>query len=206
MDIGQRKQLDWLLTFLNSDLKKLEKEEPVKFKKAARDTVYYLYKAELQSYWGESDEQKAQLSEFKEKPIEDIDETYLKEKLGVDIFTIQDRLQSGMGELFKDLDRLSSGKETSKDILIAKNVKIRKCLTIIKGKFVVTEGTDGLNTDVLLYNIMDSLNGLSTKMIKRCADSDCRNWFIQKTRRKRKYCSNRCAARIGTRRINRNKN
>ena len=51
--------------------------------------------------------------------------------------------------------------------------------------------------DDVIYDFMKTISGIRNSAILRC--SDCGNWNIQLTKRKKLYCSNRCAARAGSR-------
>lgn len=63
--------------------------------------------------------------------------------------------------------------------------------------FLVASESDAASEAILLALFLRALNGVRLIAFARC--KECNKWFLRITKRKREYCSNRCAARSSNR-------
>lgn len=59
--------------------------------------------------------------------------------------------------------------------------------------------------EILKFNFARLLEGIPLKAFCRCKEKNCENYFINISKRKKEFCSNKCAARFGVREKRRTK-
>jgi hypothetical protein len=110
----------------------------------------------------------------------------------------------GVQENFKDnffsmMEKIRNNEQDLLSMQVRYNVK-----TITIGGTVQTTYDTNTNvleeyTDLLMLRFLQSLNGIATGAFHQCPE--CNKWFINVSKRNKIFCSNRCAARKGSREI-----
>jgi hypothetical protein len=92
--------------------------------------------------------------------------------------------------------------ETSDDIFLPLNARLLPNTPIsielkeLDGKINVTYSSNDI-TETLLVYFVKALSGLPTQAIRRCPE--CKKWFLHLSARRKEFCSNKCAAKKGSR-------
>jgi hypothetical protein len=216
---GERKNwVKWFINFLNTDLRKLSMMEKgrlagdiclllasQKYSKAPPPGSL-IFEEGLNRGQPRSSEDKEFLLAWRD---------YMKSgPMALDLGRLQDHLSVFFRELMSNVQRVRAGLDNLLlgSVFVPTTVFLRVGPTLMESR-QESSGVDSLpvtltftaDTDenTLLLFFIKTLEGVPLSAFGSC--DECRRWFIQLSKKKKRFCSSRCAARYGMRAVRKQK-